>query len=67
MTKQAGTLYTDERGNEYKKVAENKDYFFLAPFSVEEDGGKRVDMENIKAFSKAEPDYPLQEVIDYTS
>ena len=43
MTKQAGTLYTDERGNEYKKVAENKDYFFLAPFSVEEDGGKRVD------------------------
>lgn len=57
--------YVDELGNEYKKIAENEDYFFISPFKVLDDGGKELDFTKILTYSKDEPEHPVSSVIKY--
>ncbi len=57
--------YTTEDGQKWKKVAENESTFFLVPIR-EIEGGIEYDYTNIKAFSKEEPDYPLERVEDFS-
>jgi len=57
--------YFDDKGIEYKKVAENGDKFFLAPVIIVEEGYEEYDYTNIKVFAKESPDYPIERVVDY--
>ena len=65
MAKPIVINYVDAQGNEYIKIAENDNYIFLAPFKRLEDGAREIDMTSIRAYSKAEPDYPVERIVSY--